>query len=547
MAKYKAGVYSGDAQGFAGPLKVNVTVSEEAIEKIDVIIQKETPNVGGKALPILIERALENNSVDIDGVSGASGTTKAFKKAVGKALNRAQGIEEKEISYTPGTYAGEAKGFSAHIQVNVTVSKNKIEDIEVTQQYDTAEIGGRAMPIVIKRILAENSTEVDGVSGASLSSNGIKNAVNFALEVASGQREPLAKYKAGKYSSESDDMRVTMTFSKNAIEDLQYDLTSDKLVDQKPAIDKMRQQILDLQQFEFDSISGASQSSQQMRQNTMHILTDASDITYEDRLSESPIKDEMRVNFKNGSLTLEQINAILNAIGEELIFVGPDLRFQYFNEDAKTYTYSTSHLGELYTDCHPPQARGVSRKLAYELATRQRKSYSFWYVDGNGDKLFITYQALFDSQGKYIGLLGWTYNGQGILDTIDEPVRRGSFGDPNIPNKLLNETEEELEEYYATKVENDPGRDYTVRELKRLDRVAAMDGENLDSMSSPTVKKSGQDEEAKASPNEDTISSASLKADEVQAGKAEIEESRSKDKENDNKQTDANSSPSTLY
>lgn len=33
MAKYKAGVYSGDAQGFAGPLKVNVTVSEEAIEK----------------------------------------------------------------------------------------------------------------------------------------------------------------------------------------------------------------------------------------------------------------------------------------------------------------------------------------------------------------------------------------------------------------------------------------------------------------------------------------------------------------------------------
>ena len=154
---------------------------------------------------------------------------------------------------------------------------------------------------------------------------------------------------------------------------------------------------------------------------------------------------------------------------------------------------------------------------------------------------------MFDSQGKYIGLLGWTYNGQGILDTIDEPVRRGSFGDPNIPNKLLNETEEELEEYYATKVENDPGRDYTVRELKRLDRVAAMDGENLDSMSSPTVKKSGQDEEAKASPNEDTISSASLKADEVQAGKAEIEESQSKDKENDNKQTDANSSPSTLY
>ena len=210
MAKYKAGVYSGDAQGFAGPLKVNVTVSEEAIEKIDVIIQKETPNVGGKALPILIERALEKNSVDIDGVSGASGTTKAFKKAVGKALNRAQGIEEKEITYTPGTYAGEAKGFSAHIQVNVTVSKDKIEDIEVTQQYDTAEIGGRAMPIVIKRILAANSTEVDGVSGASLSSNGIKNAVNFALEVASGQREPLAKYKAGKYSSESDDMRLKL-------------------------------------------------------------------------------------------------------------------------------------------------------------------------------------------------------------------------------------------------------------------------------------------------------------------------------------------------
>ena len=235
----------------------------------------------------------------------------------------------------------------------------------------------------------------------------------------------------------------------------------------------------------------------------MQIYDEAAAESYDDRLAESPLKNEMRVEFANGSLTLDQIDGILNAITEEIIFVGPDLRFQYFNEDAKTYTYSKSHLGELYTDCHPPQARAISRKLSYELATRQRKSYSFWYIDGNGDKLFITYQAIFNKQGEFIGLLGWTMNGQPILDTIDEPVRRGSFDDPMIPNPLLGETEKELQEFFASTIDKDPIRDYAVRELNKLDRSAGLSGEGPDTSSSATVKKETGPTQA------DTTSSAS--------------------------------------
>lgn len=384
--------------------------------------------------------------------------------------------------YTPGTYEGKAQGFASKIKLEVTVSEDTIEHIEVIEEHDTADIGHLVIPEIAKKIVEENWVDVDNVSGATFSSIGTKEAVRNALAVARGEEEPEPKYHEGRYQAESDGVKLNVHFSPTHIEKIDYEV-SDQLENQKEALATMSNQVLESQRVEFDSVSGASQASRSMRDALNKIYDEASAVEIGDRLTESPIQDEVRVKVGNGTLTLEQINAILNLVAEEFVFVGPDLRFQYFDKGQKLYQYSTSSLGQLYTDCHPPQARAASRKIALELIQRKRKSYSFWYNDSKGDRLVISYNAIFDTNERFIGMVGWTMNVQPFLDIIDIPEQRGVYTDPTKPNPIMNETEEELEAYFNGGAEVDPARDYAVSELERLEEEAKRAGGEYDSIS----------------------------------------------------------------
>ena len=70
--------FEGEAEGFGGPVKVKVTLDGEKITNIDVTADKETPTVGGAAIPLLVEQVLANQSTQLDSISGASVTSTAF-------------------------------------------------------------------------------------------------------------------------------------------------------------------------------------------------------------------------------------------------------------------------------------------------------------------------------------------------------------------------------------------------------------------------------------------------------------------------------------
>lgn len=79
-----------DANGIGDmPIVVRVTVDDDKnIKNVEVLQQRESPSVGGQALPKLREEVLENNSTDIDTVSGATITSHAFINAVNEALKK---------------------------------------------------------------------------------------------------------------------------------------------------------------------------------------------------------------------------------------------------------------------------------------------------------------------------------------------------------------------------------------------------------------------------------------------------------------------------
>lgn len=83
-----ANQYIGVAEQGMGdlPIVVRVTVDGERMTNIETMQEAETPTIGGQAIPELRDAMLKANSYDVDGISGASATSKGYKNAVKQAL-----------------------------------------------------------------------------------------------------------------------------------------------------------------------------------------------------------------------------------------------------------------------------------------------------------------------------------------------------------------------------------------------------------------------------------------------------------------------------
>ncbi len=109
--------------------------------------------------------------------------------------------------YADGTYQGTGSGYKSEVTVKVTIADNTITKIEIVSQDETPSKWGQALAI-IDGIIGENSTEVDCISGATRSSEGIKAAVNDALSKA---LETDTRIFAGGTGAKSDPYRIENT------------------------------------------------------------------------------------------------------------------------------------------------------------------------------------------------------------------------------------------------------------------------------------------------------------------------------------------------
>lgn len=80
-----------------------------------------------------------------------------------------------------GALTGTAKGFGGDVTVTVVVDGDDIVSVEAVGDSETNGIGSNAIDQLPAKIVEADSTEVDGVSGATVTSNAIKEAVNAAL------------------------------------------------------------------------------------------------------------------------------------------------------------------------------------------------------------------------------------------------------------------------------------------------------------------------------------------------------------------------------
>ena len=140
---YMPGTYEAVREGKGGEVKVEVTVDEYRITELVITGEKETPDVGGAAIPKLREAILEKQSKDVDIIAGATMTSTAVKEGVAEALEKAKVKKSGSGGYTPGTYTAEAMGMHA-MSITTTFDENSIVAIKV----DHEETDGIGAPIV---------------------------------------------------------------------------------------------------------------------------------------------------------------------------------------------------------------------------------------------------------------------------------------------------------------------------------------------------------------------------------------------------------------
>lgn len=95
--------------------------------------------------------------------------------------------------YTPGTYTGIGKGINGDVVVSITVDENNIKEVTVTEHKETAGISDPAINDLPEKIIEAQSVEVDVISGATMTSNAILEAVKTALAEASGEKVATAE------------------------------------------------------------------------------------------------------------------------------------------------------------------------------------------------------------------------------------------------------------------------------------------------------------------------------------------------------------------
>lgn len=96
-----------------------------------------------------------------------------------KNLSQTAGFK-KVTKYKDGTFTGIGRGYKGDIQVDITFSNDIIKSIKLYNEADDEEYFLQAEQIT-NEIVANQDTNVIAVSGATYTSNGIKNAINDAL------------------------------------------------------------------------------------------------------------------------------------------------------------------------------------------------------------------------------------------------------------------------------------------------------------------------------------------------------------------------------
>ncbi|MBQ6321877.1 MAG: FMN-binding protein, partial [Lachnospiraceae bacterium] len=215
-------------------------------------------------------------------------------------------------SYTPGTYTASAQGMDGPVTVTATFSESSITKVEVDVSGETPGIGAEIGDTVVEQIMAAQNGEIEGVSGATVSSTAVKTALEDCIAQASGAaseggEEAPAEEVTGKTitvekTTDFSTIKVEATVDGGKI--VACNITSEGANDllNDDSRKAFAEQIVEKQ--DVDAVSGVTISSNAIKEAVQEILAQAGSAVEE----EVPAEEEAPAEEVTGEvITVEKV------------------------------------------------------------------------------------------------------------------------------------------------------------------------------------------------------------------------------------------------
>ncbi|MDO4617352.1 MAG: FMN-binding protein [Lachnospiraceae bacterium] len=227
------GTYTGSGQGFGGTTTLSITVKNGKVSSVQVLEHHDTDSYFSMASGLL-DRIVSNNGVNgLDAVSGATYTSRGILQAASNALAKAGStsgssdsgngnnsynnsnngnnssngqkpsdpvtpsdditLVKGKFPYLDGTYTGTGEGNGGEITVAVSIKDKTLVSITVLSAEHEDEPFLTNAETLLPQIILNQATDVDTVSGATYSSEGLIDAVINALDAAEYQTKNAEK------------------------------------------------------------------------------------------------------------------------------------------------------------------------------------------------------------------------------------------------------------------------------------------------------------------------------------------------------------------
>lgn len=163
-----------------------------------------------------MEKISRKGFLKVAAAAAMSGVTAGALAACNSAASSSTAASGDDI-YTAGTYTGTATGIG-EVKVSMTFSETAITEVVIDASNETESIGGVAAPTLQEAIMAAQGTEIDNISGATVTTNAVKKAAASCIEQAMGVKADGADSSAAASENdwlgtepEIDESKVTKT------------------------------------------------------------------------------------------------------------------------------------------------------------------------------------------------------------------------------------------------------------------------------------------------------------------------------------------------
>ncbi len=122
-------------------------------------------------------------------------------------------------------------------------------------------------------------------------------------------------------------------------------------------------------------------------------------------MSELTENKKSMLQFETGTLSKEEVEAILDSLPVDISFVDKEDRVKYFNRaEKRIFVRTKAVIGRKVQLCHPQKSIHIVNKILEAFKTGKKHVAEFW-IQMNNRLIHIRYFAVRDKNGKYLGTL----------------------------------------------------------------------------------------------------------------------------------------------